>query len=157
MKSAEVLARILTERNLTVSAAESCTGGTLCGAITEVPGASAFFLGGAIVYGNESKTEVLGVSPDTLKAFGAVSAAAAAEMAEGALALFKSDLAAAVTGIAGPGGGTPAKPVGLVYTAVACRNGTEVSENHFSGDRDGIRKQAAGKAIGMLIGAAEGL
>ncbi len=156
MKSpADILADRLKKKNLTVSVAESCTGGTIGGILTAKPGASSYYLGGAIVYSNHSKEAVLGVSHGNLVEHGAVSREVAREMADGVMSLFCSDLSAAVTGIAGPDGGTPAKPVGTVFIAVADGRDITVSENHFTGDRDSIRRQAAEKAIRMLIDAAE--
>lgn len=111
------------ERGLRLSAAESCTGGLVCGALTSVSGSSAVFDGGAVTYSNEMKMKLLGVKPQTLESFGAVSRQTAAEMALGALRLSGADIAVSLTGIAGPGGGTEEKPVGLVYIAVASRAG----------------------------------
>ena len=104
--------------------------------ITSVSGASSFFLGSAVTYSNESKERILGVSHDSLVKYGAVSEAVAKEMAEGSLKVYDSDIAASVTGIAGPNGGTPEKPVGTVWMAVTDGKRTVAYENHFEGSRD---------------------
>ena len=108
--------------------------------ITSVSGASSFFLGSAVTYSNESKERILGVSHDSLVKYGAVSEAVAKEMAEGSLKVYDSDIAASVTGIAGPNGGTPEKPVGTVWMAVTDGKRTVAYENHFEGSRDRIRE-----------------
>ena len=108
--------------------------------ITSVSGASSFFLGTAVTYSNESKERILGVSHDSLVKYGAVSEAVAKEMAEGSLKVYDSDIAASVTGIAGPNGGTPEKPVGTVWMAVTDGKRTVAYENHFEGSRDRIRE-----------------
>ena len=108
--------------------------------ITSVSGASSFFLGTAVTYSNESKERILGVSHDSLVKYGAVSEVVAKEMAEGSLKVYDSDIAASVTGIAGPNGGTPEKPVGTVWMAVTDGKRTVAYENHFEGSRDRIRE-----------------
>ncbi len=118
-----VVVRLLTERRLTLAVAESCTGGRLAGRLTDVPGASAVFLGGFITYANTLKERLVGVRPETLATHGAVSEPTAREMAEGARRETGADLALAVTGIAGPSGGTPEKPVGTVFIALGARAG----------------------------------
>ena len=123
------------EKGLTLSAAESCTGGLIGATLTEVPGASSVFLGSAVTYSNESKERILGVKHQTLIDNGAVSSETAGEMAKGAVEAYGSDYAVAVTGIAGPAGGTETKPVGLVYIAVADGPRVVVTKNNFSGDR----------------------
>ncbi len=125
---------------LKLSLAESCTGGMIGSMITSVSGASSFFLGSAVTYSNESKERILGVSHDSLVKYGAVSEAVAKEMAEGSLKVYDSDIAASVTGIAGPNGGTPEKPVGTVWMAVTDGKRTVAYENHFEGSRDRIRE-----------------
>ena len=125
---------------LKLSLAESCTGGMIGSMITSVSGASSFFLGSAVTYSNESKERILGVSHDSLVKYGAVSEAVAKEMAEGSLKVYGSDIAASVTGIAGPNGGTPEKPVGTVWMAVTDGKRTVAYENHFEGSRDRIRE-----------------
>ena len=125
---------------LKLSLAESCTGGMIGSMITSVSGASSFFLGTAVTYSNESKERILGVSHDSLVKYGAVSEVVAKEMAEGSLKVYDSDIAASVTGIAGPNGGTPEKPVGTVWMAVTDGKRTVAYENHFEGSRDRIRE-----------------
>jgi len=135
----------------TLAVAESCTGGLLAARITDIAGSSDYFLGGMVAYSNDLKTFVLGVSPDTLKKHGAVSAPTALEMAEGARRRFRSDYALSVTGIAGPGGGTPKKPVGLVYIGLAGPDGeSKVLEIMAHGDRHRIRSQSANAALDLL-------
>ena len=136
--------------------AESCTGGLVAAALTEIPGSSAMFERGFIAYSNDAKVELLGVLPDRLDEFGAVSAQIAEAMAQGALEFSLADAAVAVTGIAGPGGGTVDKPVGLVYTGLADRSGTFFhTRNEFKGDRDDIRRQAVREALTLLMSVAE--
>ena len=146
----EVAVARLRETGRTLACAESCTGGLLSKRITDVPGASAVFLGSAVTYANAAKTRLLGVSPDTLAAHGAVSAETASEMAAGARSLYGSDYALATTGIAGPASDNTAKPVGLVYIALATPDGVTVREHHFTGDRARIRHAAASNALDML-------
>ena len=128
---------------LKLSLAESCTGGMIGSMITSVSGASSFFLGSAVTYSNESKERILGVSRGSLVDHGAVSEAVAREMAEGSLKVYGSDIAASVTGIAGPGGGTSEKPVGTVGMAVTDGRRTVAYENHFEGSREEIRRLTA--------------
>ena len=146
----QVAVERLRETGRTLACAESCTGGLLAKRITDVPGASAVFLGSAVTYANSAKTRLLGVSPDTLAAHGAVSAETASEMAAGARSLYGSDYALATTGIAGPASDNTAKPVGLVYIALATPDGVTVREHHFTGDRARIRHAAASNALDML-------
>ena len=124
-----VVGRLLRERGKTLAVAESCTGGLVAQKLTDVPGSSAYFLGGVVAYGDASKRALLGVPAELLAAHGAVSDEVARAMAEGARARFGADLAVATTGISGPGGGTPEKPVGLVHIALA--DGTRTHADHF--------------------------
>jgi len=133
------VARLCGEKGITLSLAESCTGGLLAKRITDVAGSSAYFLGGVVAYANDVKSRVLGVSPRLLEAHGAVSAEVAREMARGIRALTGSDIALAITGIAGPAGDTPDKPVGTVFIAMARQDGCGVEEHHFHGSREEIR------------------
>ncbi len=149
--SAEELGKALIQRNLTLSTAESCTGGLLGHLITNVPGASRYYLGGVISYSNEIKISVLGVSESTIERFGAVSRECAVEMASGIRRVFGADIGVATTGIAGPGGGTPEKPVGLVYIAIASAHDTETHKFVFKGSREEIKAQIAHKAIALLL------
>lgn len=138
-------------RGLTLAVAESCTGGLLGHLLTEVPGSSGYFLGGAISYSDEAKRLLLEVSETTLGRHGAVSAQVAVAMAEGARKRFGADVAAAVTGVAGPSGGTPAKPVGLTYVAVADRDGHDVRRFTWSGDRSANKRSGAWAALELLL------
>jgi nicotinamide-nucleotide amidase len=148
----EVVGDLLRDKKRTLAAAESCTGGLLSGLLTDVPGSSDYFLGGVVSYSNDAKTALLGVSNETLTRFGAVSRETALEMAEGVLQRFSSDTALSVTGIAGPGGGSPEKPVGTVFMCLAARDGTRVNRrNEFLGDRATVRLRSANKAMGMLF------
>ena len=144
------LVELLKARGLTCATAESCTGGGVGAAITSVPGASDVFLGGVISYANEVKRDVLGVSQATLDSVGAVSGETAEQMAAGARRLTKADLAVAVTGIAGPGGGTPEKPVGLVWFGLATERGVRAEKALFVGGRETVRAKAVVHALGML-------
>ncbi|HLT89279.1 MAG TPA: competence/damage-inducible protein A [Sphingobacterium sp.] len=131
----EVLVQTFTAAGVTLSTAESCTGGSISAQITAVPGASRMFQGAAVVYSNQAKMDILGVSPDTLVQYGAVSEPTVKEMAEGAKRVFGTDYAIATSGIAGPGGGTETKPVGTVCIAVAGRSETRTQTFHFKNDR----------------------
>ena len=156
LSSAERLVATLKERGLTCVTAESCTGGSVGGAITAVPGSSAVFLGGVISYANEVKRDVLGVPQEILDTHGAVSPACAERMAVGARNLLKADLAVSLTGIAGPDGGSAEKPVGLVWFGLATPEGVRTENRIFSGDRAAVRAQAVAHALGLLQSAAEG-
>ena len=151
MTDTEKLVSVLTEKKMTVSTAESCTGGMISAAITSVPGSSEAFGYGFVTYANRAKQRLLGVKGGTLKKFGAVSAQTALEMAVGARLTSGSDYAVSATGIAGPGGGSEEKPVGLVYIAVASKKSVVVRENVFSGDRGEIRRQTVEEAIKLLL------
>jgi len=137
--------------NLTCATAESCTGGLVGHLLTEIAGSSAYVMGGAITYSNEIKARVLGVSQVTLDTDGAVSFATAKQMAEGALRVFDVDVAVAITGIAGPGGGSPNKPVGLVFVHVAARDGYHRGERFvWPADRSGNKLLSAQAALQMM-------
>jgi len=146
------LGRTLAAKGQFAATAESCTGGLVAGAITAIAGSSGWFDRGFVTYTNAAKTEMLGVDAAALERNGAVSEATAIAMAEGALRASRADIAVAVTGIAGPAGGTATKPVGTVCFAWARRGGrTTASTHHFSGDRDTIRKASVIVAIQGLI------
>jgi nicotinamide-nucleotide amidase len=145
-----VVVRLLTERKKTLATAESCTGGCLSHRVTNVPGASAVFLGGFVTYSNESKQKFLGVRAETLAAHGAVSEAVAREMAEGARLQLGADFAIAVTGIAGPGGGTKEKPVGMVFIGLAGEFGTMVERKFNPYERKTFKEVTAWQALEML-------
>jgi nicotinamide-nucleotide amidase len=137
-------------RNATVAVAESCTGGLLAERITSISGSSRYFLGGAVVYSNQLKTELAGVPADMILRHGAVSREVAAALAEGIRYRCESTLGVGITGVAGPAGGTADKPVGLVFHAVASDSGTEVIQRNFPGDRKRIRRFASTMALDML-------
>lgn len=145
------MGKLLRSRGLTLAVAESCTAGLLGMRLTEVAGASDYFRGGVIAYSNAAKAEVLGVLKEILEEHGAVSPECARAMAEGARRLFGVDLALAITGIAGPSGGTPQKPVGLVYIALAHSGGVEVERHEFRGSRQGVRWSASEAALELLL------
>lgn len=148
--AADVIAS-LRERALNLALAESCTGGLVAKLLTDPPGASAVFVGAVVAYSDSVKTELLGVAPETLAAHGAVSAETAREMAAGARTRLGADLALSITGIAGPSGGTPTKPVGTVWIGTATGQGAEARLFEFSGDRRAIREQAAAAALSLLV------
>jgi nicotinamide-nucleotide amidase len=137
-------------RNATVAVAESCTGGMFAERITSISGSSRYFLGGAIVYSNQLKTELAGVPAEMIERHGAVSREVAAALAEGIRYRCESTFGVGITGVAGPGGGTAEKPVGLVFHAVANSSGTEVVQRSFLGDRKRIRRFASTMALDML-------
>lgn len=140
----------------TLSVAESCTGGLIGGAVTAIPGSSSAFRGGVIAYANEIKQRVLGVPNDILAAHGAVSAETVRAMADGAAKVTGSDYAVSVSGIAGPEGGTPQKPVGLVFIGLRTPGKTEAFEYRFEGDRESVRLQAAEAALSRVAEAVGG-
>lgn len=145
-----VVGRILRARNETLAVAESCSGGFLGHRLTNIPGSSDYFLEGVITYSNRSKTRLLGVPESVLAKHGAVSAEVAERMAKGIRTGAPADYGLAITGIAGPSGGTPEKPVGLVYVALAYEDGTDVVKNLFLGTRSLIKFQSSQKALDML-------
>ena len=144
------LTKLLIKKKYTMTTAESCTGGMIAARMVNAPGVSAVLKSGFITYANEAKEELLGVSHDSLEKFGAVSRETAEEMAEGAVKAAHTDAAVAVTGIAGPDGGTKEKPVGLVYIGVNVRGNVEVREYHFSGSRQKIRESVTAAALTFL-------
>ena len=142
------LSRALQAREWKLTTAESCTGGWVAKLLTDIAGSSAWFERGFVTYSNAAKQELLDVRAVTLKDFGAVSEQTAREMVTGALAHSPAEVALAITGIAGPGGGTPDKPVGLVWFAWARRSGAlRVAQQQFSGDRETVRRQAVATAL----------
>ncbi|MGI8922948.1 MAG: competence/damage-inducible protein A [Fimbriimonadales bacterium] len=142
--------RLLQTTRRTLATAESCTGGMLGERLTSIPGASATYIGGAIVYTNQMKARLLGVAKTDMNQHGAVSETVARQMAEGVRRTTSADYGVAITGVAGPGGGTEEKPVGLVYIAVAGPRGTQVREDRFRGDRETIRYRSTQVALQML-------
>ena len=147
---------ILTQRGLRIAFAESCSGGLASEMVTSVPGASEYFLGSAVTYSNEAKERILGVSHSVIEEHGAVSEECAKEMAAGALKAYDSDIAGSITGIAGPGGTTFDKPVGLVYTCATDGVVTVTSVNRFYGDRDEVRRQSVDAMIRDIMKVLEG-
>jgi len=143
------VASLLEEKKLRVATAESCTGGLLGHMLTNVPGSSTYYEGGVVAYSNSLKTKLLGVSRATLERYGAVSAPTARQMAEGIRQMADVDIGLATTGIAGPGGSTPEKPVGLVYVALAAHT-TEVREFRFPGDRGDNKLSTVREALQIL-------
>jgi nicotinamide-nucleotide amidase len=144
------IVRLLAERNLTLATAESCTGGFIANQITNVPGASRIFRGGIVAYSNEAKRKFLGVRAKTLARHGAVSEAVAREMAGGARKKFGADFTIAVTGIAGPGGGTKRKPVGTVFIALTAGEETVVERKLNATGREKFKRSTARQALKML-------
>ncbi len=148
---AKRLGAVLSEAGRTIAVAESCTGGGLCSAITEIPGSSAYFLGGIVAYHDKVKTGELGVPHGLIKSDGAVSETVAISMAEGARRRFGADIGIGVTGIAGPGGGTTAKPVGTVCLGISADGVRYSGRKIFSGDRESVRGQAVAWALDQLL------
>jgi len=150
---ADQLGLHLSKRGHLLALAESCTGGWIAQSVTEIAGSSAWFDRGFVTYSNAAKIAMLGVSESTLQAHGAVSPQTASEMVAGALLHSEADIALAVTGIAGPGGGTAEKPVGLVFIAWQRRGeACHCIEQHFEGDRHAVRRQTVQKALQYLLG-----
>ena len=150
MNLEEKIIQKLQEKGYTLTTAESCTGGLLAGKILNVSGASAVYNEGHITYSNEAKERLLGVKQDTLQQFGAVSKETAAEMAKGAALSAKADVGLSTTGIAGPTGGTPEKPVGLVYVGCYYNGEVTVEECRFTGNREQNRNAAVEAALQLL-------
>lgn len=144
------LVKLLLEKDLQITCAESCTGGMIASLLVNVPGVSEILMESYVTYSNEAKHRLLGVEQEALSEYGAVSQQVAFQMAEGAARAAGADAAIAVTGIAGPGGGTAQKPVGLVYIGTYLCGNIRVTENHFLGERYEIRKQAAEAALLQL-------
>jgi PncC family amidohydrolase len=145
-----VVGGLLVKHRLTLATAESCTGGLIGHRLTEVPGSSEYFLGGIIAYSNEIKERLLAVSHATLETYGAVSAETAIEMARGARHVLGTDIAVSATGIAGPGGGTAGKPIGLTYLAVAAANDERVERFVWEEDRSSNKWASSEAALQML-------
>ena len=147
---------LLAERGLRLATAESCTGGGIGARITAVPGASEHYVGGVVSYANEVKTGVLGVDPAVLERHGAVSEPVVRQMARGAARLCGAECAVSVSGIAGPGGGTPEKPVGTVWMAALVPEGCVAEVRRFAGDREAVRDAAQVAVLELLARALEG-
>ncbi len=146
----KTIAKILTKKKLTVAVAESCTGGLLANSLTDVPGSSKYFLLGVTPYSNESKIKILGLSPDVLKEHGAVSKETALELAKNVRHLAQANIGIGVTGIAGPTGAMPSKPVGTVFIAVSIAHNLYFKKFNFSGNRLQIKKAAKDAALNLL-------
>ena len=152
LEDASALIQKLTASNQTLTTVESCTGGLLFGYLTAVPGASAVLERGFITYSDQAKQEMVGVTANTLAAFGAVSQQTAEEMAKGGCQIARTDLSISLTGIAGPSGGSAEKPVGLVWISAFRKDGIQQTERHlFTGDRQQIRILACTNAISLLL------
>lgn len=148
---AEELGKLLLEKGLTLSTAESCTGGGIASVITSISGSSEYFKGGIVAYANEVKTALLGVSETTLEKHGAVSEETVLEMAKGAMKSMKTSCAIATSGIAGPGGGTPTKPVGTIWIAAACNDKIVTKKLQGDNGREKNTKNSIEKALSLLI------
>lgn len=153
----EAVIKELVKRNLTLASAESCTGGLIAGKIVDYPGASEVFLDGVVSYSNESKVKRLGVSQETLDKYGAVSEKTAREMAEGVIKAMDADVGVSSTGVAGPGGGTDEKPVGLIYVAVSIKGKTTVKKLNLKGGRNKIRNRVVTEALTLLLSELKGI
>ncbi len=146
-----VVGKLLLQRKLTLALAESCTGGLIGHRITDMPGSSEYFVGGVVAYSYDAKEHLLGVQHNTLYDHGAVSAETAIEMARGARRTLGTDIGLSVTGIAGPGGGLPGKPVGLVYICLSARNFERVEKFVWDKDRAGNKWESSEAALQMLL------
>ncbi|MEO0230564.1 MAG: CinA family protein, partial [candidate division WOR-3 bacterium] len=153
----EIVGEKLKQKKYTISIAESCTGGLLGNLITDVSGSSEYFLGGVVTYSNEAKIKFLMVPKEILKMYGAVSKECAYYMAKGGKEIFDSDISIAITGIAGPTGGTPEKPVGLVFIGINYLDKIYVVGNQFSGERKEIKMKSALKALYLLNSILDGV
>ncbi len=150
------IGELLRQRGWTLALAESCTGGLVGHRITNVPGSSEYFRGGIVAYANDAKERLLGVRHQTLIAHGAVSRETALEMARGARLALGAEVGVAITGIAGPGGGSPEKPVGLTWVAVSTKEGEVAEGQTFAGDRLAVKQQASEAALALLARVLEG-
>ncbi len=150
-QQAQTVLNDLSTHGKTLALAESCTGGLLSALLTEIPGSSKVFTHGYVSYANAAKVQMLGVDPALIAEHGAVSEPVARAMADGALQNSGVDFALSITGIAGPDGGSAAKPVGLVFIGLASKDGTTAHQYHFAGDRQAIRLQTVSAAVSLLI------
>ncbi len=146
----EQVGNLLRQQGLTLGAVESATGGLISHLITNIPGSSDYYPGSVTAYSNEVKIEVIGVKEETIKKYGAVSYQVAEEMAEGGRKILAADICLADTGIAGPGGATPEKPVGLFYIGLSHQAGTDSQKHNFQGDREQNKRRAAEAALDWL-------
>jgi PncC family amidohydrolase len=145
------IGKLLTDESLTIASAESCTGGLIGHILTGVSGSSQYYLGGVIAYSNRIKEEILGVQSQTLVQHGAVSKETACEMAKGIRKIFEADIGVATTGIAGPTGGTPTKPVGLVWIGISTKPNTQAFEYHFKGSRNDVKTSTVKAILTRLL------
>lgn len=145
------IGRLLRARRLKLAAAESCTGGLVADRITDVPGSSDYFLGGVVAYDNQVKMDLLKVPPELLARYGAVSEQTVRAMAEGARCLLGADIAVSVSGVAGPGGGSPQKPVGVTWIGLAAPEGTWARHFRWSGDRRANKESSADAALQFIL------
>jgi nicotinamide-nucleotide amidase len=157
INAAKILLDICKQKKLTLATAESCTGGLVAAALSEIPGSSAVLDRGFVTYSNEAKQQMLGVTPATIDVYGAVSTECAEEMAKGALAHASVDIAVSITGIAGPTGAVPGKPIGLVFFCAASRSGRVIAHDRKYGDigRGNVRRASVLQALAMLQELAE--
>lgn len=151
MTISQELGAVLRSKGMTIASAESCTGGKVGDMITSDPGSSDYFLGGVVSYSNDAKVDLLDVDPEVLRAEGAVSEAVARQMAEGVRRRLGADVGLATTGIAGPGGGSATKPVGLVYVAASVEGRTLCRRHHFAGARDEVKKNSAEAVLSLAL------
>jgi PncC family amidohydrolase len=156
MKLETKIGKILQERSLTLGLAESCTGGLVASRITDVPGSSAYFMAGLVTYSNEAKTKFLSVPDKIITRHGAVSNIVAERMAKGVRAAAGVDIGLSITGIAGPDGGSPGKPVGTVFIALATKKQAFVKKCLFRGNRREVRRHSSEEALTMLLDYLEG-
>jgi PncC family amidohydrolase len=145
------IGEIMTRRGLTLAVAESCTGGLVSHHLTNVPGSSVYFLGGIVTYANQAKMELLGVRASTLASHGAVSKETVLEMARGVRRALEADIGVAVSGIAGPGGATPGKPVGLVWIGLSAGDASKARSAIWPGDRLAVKEQSAQAALQLVM------
>ncbi|MBQ7704735.1 MAG: CinA family protein [Selenomonadaceae bacterium] len=150
MKMEVEIGKLLLEKKFTISCAESCTGGLLTDRLTNIAGSSAYVKGSVIAYANEIKINVLHVNEETIKNFGAVSEQTAREMAENVRQILNTDIGVSITGIAGPGGGSAEKPVGLVYIGISGHNGGKVEQFKFNGTRTEVKEKAVEAALVLI-------
>jgi len=149
------LGDVLSRKGLTIAVAESCTGGLISHRITNVPGSSRYFLMGTVAYSNDVKVQRLAVDEALLEMFGAVSREVAVAMARGVMSAAQSDIGVGVTGIAGPAGGTPEKPIGLVFVAAVTDRDERVERHVFAGDRAAVKRQSADAALALAVEVAQ--
>ncbi len=144
------ISELLIKKNKTLAVAESCTGGLLANVLTNIPGSSKYFLLGVVAYNNQTKTSLLNVPERIIKRYGAVSRQVAQLMAQNVRKNASSDYGIGITGIAGPGGGTPKKPIGTVFISIAAQNKEKTQKFHFTGSRLAVKRKTALKALSML-------